>query len=89
MFSHSPEIWRTFPELAAGVALLSGMHPRVATVHRVAAGLRTGTVWVNGYQLMDAAIPFGGYKMSGFGRESGAEHMQEYLQTKSVILRLG
>ena len=37
---------------------------------------------------MDPAIPFGGYKMSGFGRESGAEHMQEYLQTKAVILKL-
>jgi aldehyde dehydrogenase (NAD+) len=34
------------------------------------------------------AIPFGGYKMSGFGRESGAEHMQEYLQTKAVMIKL-
>jgi aldehyde dehydrogenase (NAD+) len=60
----------------------------VSTVHRVARGLRTGTVWANCYQLMDPAIPFGGYKMSGFGRESGAEHLLEYLQTKAVVLKL-
>ncbi|MDB6000243.1 MAG: aldehyde dehydrogenase family protein, partial [Rhizobacter sp.] len=52
--------------------------------HGVAKGLRTGTVWVNCYQLLDPAVPFGGYKMSGYGRESGTEHMDEYLQTKAV-----
>ncbi|HSW15918.1 MAG TPA: aldehyde dehydrogenase family protein [Ramlibacter sp.] len=61
----------------------------VTTIHRVAKGLRTGTVWANCYQVMDPAIPFGGYKMSGFGRESGVEHMHEYLQTKAVMLQLG
>lgn len=60
----------------------------VNTIHRVARGLRTGTVWANCYQVMDPAIPFGGYKMSGFGRESGQEHMQEYLQTKAVVMKL-
>ncbi len=60
----------------------------VGTVHRIARSLRTGTVWANCYQVMDPAIPFGGYKMSGFGRESGAEHVQEYLQTKAVVLKL-
>jgi aldehyde dehydrogenase (NAD+) len=52
--------------------------------HGVAKGLRTGTVWVNCYQLLDPAVPFGGYKMSGYGRESGVEHMDEFLQTKAV-----
>ncbi len=67
----------------------SGVWSRnVSTIHRVAKGLRTGTVWANCYQLMDPAVPFGGYKMSGFGRESGAEHMQEYLQTKAVLIKL-
>lgn len=56
----------------------------VAKVHRVAHGLRTGTVWANCYQLMDPAVPFGGYKTSGYGRESGVEHMNEYMQTKAV-----
>ncbi|MBT2301987.1 aldehyde dehydrogenase family protein [Variovorax paradoxus] len=56
----------------------SGVWSRdVTTVHRVAKGLRTGTVWANCYQVMDPAIPFGGYKMSGFGRESGVQHMHE------------
>lgn len=67
----------------------SGVWSRnVNTVHRVAQGLRTGTVWANCYQVLDPAIPFGGYKMSGFGRESGQEHMHEYVQTKSVVLKL-
>jgi aldehyde dehydrogenase (NAD+) len=67
----------------------SGVWSRnVSTVHRVARGLRTGTVWANCYQAMDPAVPFGGYKMSGFGRESGAEHMHEYLQTKAVLIKL-
>ncbi len=67
----------------------SGVWSRnVNTIHKVARGLRTGTVWANCYQVMDPAIPFGGYKMSGFGRESGVEHMQEYLQTKAVVLKL-
>ncbi|SCK30030.1 aldehyde dehydrogenase (acceptor) [Variovorax sp. HW608] len=56
--------------------------------HRVAKGLRTGTVWVNCYQVLDPAVPFGGYKMSGFGRESGNEHMQEYFETKAVMVKL-
>jgi len=67
----------------------SGVWSRdVSTVHKVAKGLRTGTVWANCYQVMDPAIPFGGYKMSGFGRESGIEHVHEYVQTKAVVLKL-
>ena len=38
---------------------------------------------------MDPAMPFGGYKMSGYGRESGPEHVQEYLNTKAVWSRTG
>ena len=66
----------------------SGVWTRdLATAHRVARGLRAGTVWVNCYQVMDPAVPFGGYKHSGYGRESGAEHMLEYLQTKAVWIK--
>ena len=57
--------------------------------HRVAKGLHTGSVWVNCYQLMDPAVPFGGYKTSGIGRESGREHMEEFLETKAVWIKTG
>jgi aldehyde dehydrogenase (NAD+) len=67
----------------------SGVWTRsLGTAHRVARGLRTGTVWVNCYQVLDPAVPFGGYKSSGFGRESGNEHLHEYLETKAVLLKL-
>jgi aldehyde dehydrogenase (NAD+) len=56
----------------------------MSNAHIVSRGLRTGSVWVNCYQVMDPSMPFGGYKMSGFGRESGSEHIEEFLQTKSV-----
>lgn len=56
----------------------------LATAQQVSRGLRTGSVWVNCYQAMDPAVPFGGYKMSGYGRESGHEHIEEFLNTKAV-----
>lgn len=60
----------------------------VARAHRVAARLRAGIVWVNGWALLDSAMPFGGCKQSGYGRETGPEGLDEYLQTKSVIVSL-
>jgi aldehyde dehydrogenase (NAD+) len=59
----------------------------ISKAHRVAKSVQAGTVWVNCYQLMDPAIPFGGYKMSGYGRESGRHHIEEYLNSKAVIVR--
>ena len=56
-------------------------------VQRLAASIRAGSVWVNCYQAMDPAVPFGGYKMSGYGRESGVEHMNEFLNTKAVFVK--
>lgn len=58
----------------------------VDTAHRMARRVRSGTVWINNYSLQDVAVPFGGYKMSGYGRESGFEHLDEFLNTKSVFL---
>lgn len=51
---------------------------------KVSRSLRAGTVWVNSYSLMDPGVPFGGYKMSGYGMESGPHHVEEYLHTKAV-----
>lgn len=66
----------------------SGVWTRdINNAQRVSKGLRAGSVWVNCYQAMDPAVPFGGYKMSGYGRESGVEHMEEFLQTKAVWIK--
>lgn len=53
---------------------------------RVIRALKAGTVWVNTYHGLDPAVPFGGTKLSGYGREGGIEHLEEYLSTKSVVL---
>ena len=56
--------------------------------HRVAAGLRAGTVWINCHNVFDAAAPFGGYKQSGYGREAGRHALELYTQVKNVIVNL-
>jgi aldehyde dehydrogenase (NAD+) len=61
----------------------------VSKAHRLAKALRAGSVWVNCYQAMDPAVPFGGYKMSGYGRESGKQHVEEYLNVKAVWIKTG
>jgi aldehyde dehydrogenase (NAD+) len=56
----------------------------VGKAHQMARALQAGTVWVNTMLLMDPAVPFGGYKMSGWGREMGSPGIDEYLNVKSV-----
>ncbi len=56
----------------------------VGRAHRVAANVRAGTFWINGYKTINVASPFGGFGRSGFGRSSGREALQAYTQTKSV-----
>ncbi|MBI2930267.1 MAG: aldehyde dehydrogenase family protein [Planctomycetes bacterium] len=60
----------------------------VKKAHRVARAIKAGTVWVNAYNLYDAALPFGGTKQSGFGRELGRDALDPYTQTKSVWIDL-
>jgi betaine-aldehyde dehydrogenase len=56
----------------------------VGRAHRVAAAVRAGTFWVNGYRTIHVSVPFGGYGASGYGRSSGAEVLAELTQTKAV-----
>jgi aldehyde dehydrogenase (NAD+) len=60
----------------------------VARAHDVARRLRAGTVWVNCYDVFDAAAPFGGFKQSGFGRELGEKGLEPYLEHKTVTVSL-
>ena len=60
----------------------------VSKAHNVAAGLRAGSVWVNCYNVFDAALPFGGYKQSGWGREMSHNAIECYTETKSVVVKL-
>jgi acyl-CoA reductase-like NAD-dependent aldehyde dehydrogenase len=69
--------------------LAAGLHTRdVARAHRVAARLDAGIVWVNDWAMLDPAMPFGGVKQSGYGRENGPEGLAAYTRTKSVIVSL-
>jgi len=60
----------------------------VKKAHRMAARLKAGTVYVNTYNMYDPAMPFGGYKQSGFGRDLGAESLNDYSHVKSVWVNL-
>jgi phenylacetaldehyde dehydrogenase len=60
----------------------------IAKAHSLANKLRAGTVWINCYNVFDAAMPFGGYKESGWGREMGKESLELYTEVKSVCVRI-
>jgi acyl-CoA reductase-like NAD-dependent aldehyde dehydrogenase len=69
--------------------LAAGLQTRdVARAHRVAARLDAGIVWVNDWAMLDPAVPFGGVKDSGFGREYGPEALEAYTRVKSVVVSL-
>ncbi|KAJ3699291.1 hypothetical protein LUZ61_002996 [Rhynchospora tenuis] len=69
--------------LAAGV-----FTNNLNTANTLMRALRVGTVWINCFDVFDAAIPFGGYKMSGVGREKGIDSLKNYLQVKAVVTPL-
>jgi aldehyde dehydrogenase (NAD+) len=60
----------------------------ISKAHRIANSLRAGTVWVNCFDVFDAAAPFGGYKMSGIGRELGEYALEAYTEVKTVTVSL-
>ncbi len=61
----------------------------VGKAHRLSKAIRAGVVWVNCYNVPDPAMPFGGYKGSGYGRESGRQQLDDYLHLKSVWIKTG
>ncbi|MFI6932179.1 aldehyde dehydrogenase family protein [Streptomyces sp. NPDC050287] len=70
--------------LASGVQTTN-----LARAHRVAERLQAGIVWINDWAMLDPAVPFGGVKDSGFGREYGPEAFAAYTKVKSVVVSLG
>jgi phenylacetaldehyde dehydrogenase len=69
--------------------LAAGVWTRdIGKAHSVAAKLKAGTVWINTYNIFDAAMPFGGYKQSGWGREMGHDALDLYTQKKAVCAML-
>ena len=65
--------------------LTSGVFTRdVARAHRMARELRAGTVWINTYMVGDSAVPTGGVKQSGYGRDRGRRALEGYLEEKMV-----
>ena len=74
---------KTMYGLAAGVWTRD-----ISKAHAVANGVRAGTVWVNCYDVFDAAAPFGGFKQSGIGRELGEYGLQQYTEVKTVTVKL-
>ena len=69
--------------------LAAGVWTRdVSTAHRFAARLRVGTVWINGYGASDVALPYGGVRQSGWGREKGREGVEVFTETKTVVVTL-
>jgi len=69
--------------LAAGVVTKD-----ISTAFKLSHAIRAGTIWVNTYNFFNAALPFGGYNLSGIGREGGPYVLQNYTEVKVVIIKL-
>jgi phenylacetaldehyde dehydrogenase len=86
-FSDMNEIVSRANDTVYGLA--AGVWTRdVKKAHAIASKLKAGTVWINCYNVFDAALPFGGYKQSGWGREMGHEVLKNYTEVKSVCSAL-
>jgi phenylacetaldehyde dehydrogenase len=88
------EPFQTLDEIAAVAndstyGLAAGVWTKdISKAHAMAKRLRAGTVWINCYNVFDAALPFGGYKQSGWGREMGHEVLEAYTEVKAVCTQL-
>ena len=82
-FSSVEEVIRRANQNEYGLA--AGVWTRdIDTMNTLTRGLRAGTVWVNCYNNFDAAIPFGGFKASGVGRDKGEYALHEYTEVKVI-----
>jgi aldehyde dehydrogenase (NAD+) len=75
---------RTYYGLAAAI-----FTKNIDKAHLFARAVKAGTVWVNCYHVVDTTTPFGGFKMSGQGRENGEDALEHYTETKTVTIKLG
>ena len=66
--------------LAAGI-----VSKNIDVINTVSRSIRAGIIWINCYFAFDSDCPYGGYKMSGFGRDFGMQGLHKYLHTKSVV----
>ncbi|HWF53196.1 MAG TPA: aldehyde dehydrogenase family protein [Solirubrobacteraceae bacterium] len=86
-FKSTDEVVRAANKTEYGLA--GGVWTRdISKAHRTAKAMRAGTVWINCYNVFDAALPFGGYKQSGWGREMGAEVLENYTEVKAVCAQI-
>ena len=86
-FSDLDEVARAANDSAYGLAAAIWTKD-VSAMHRLASKLKAGTVWGNCHAIIDPALPFGGYKQSGIGREQGRQGIEAYTELKSVIIQL-
>ncbi|MCL4465554.1 MAG: aldehyde dehydrogenase [Chloroflexi bacterium] len=86
-FRDEDEVVKQANSLIYGLA--AGVWTRdITRGHRVASRIKSGSIWINAYNLVPVEAPFGGYKQSGIGRDLGLEAMSSYLQTKNVCVDL-
>ena len=82
-FTDAGEVIRRANDTPYGLA--AGVFTRdIKRAHQLGNALQAGSIFINGYHLLDPAVPFGGYKSSGYGREGGLEQIEGYLNTKSI-----
>jgi len=86
-FDDLDEVLKMANDTKYGLAASVWTHD-LSAMHKLAAGIKAGTVWGNCHTMIDPALPFGGYKQSGIGREQSHNGVEMYMETKSVIIHV-